>query len=90
MDLQHVLDTIADRIVSRGTRSEAGSLEALAAATSALCPGAAEALVDWEGSEIARLRAFGIAHGALLADLTSLRAEVLPAFDGAPAASVAA
>lgn len=90
MDLEHVLDTIAERIVSQGTRSEAARLETLAAATSALCPGVAEALVDWDGSEIARLRAFGIAHGALLAERASLRAEVLPGRGGVSAASVAA
>jgi hypothetical protein len=47
-------------------------LEALAAAARTLCPGAAAALVDWEGPEIARLRAFGIVHGALLRDLVSV------------------
>ena len=29
-------------------------------------PGAAAALVDWEGSETARLRAFGVLHGVVL------------------------
>lgn len=63
------LDTIAERIAEFGTRSERAALEALAAAARPLCPGAAAALADWEGSEVARLRAFGIVHGALLHDV---------------------
>jgi hypothetical protein len=70
--LHEILDGTAHRIASRGTHSEALVLEALAAAARNLCPGAAAALVDWEGPEIARLRAFGIVHGALLGDLGSV------------------
>lgn len=60
------LDDLAGRIARQGTRDEAVDLTALAAAARPLCPGAAAALIDWEGDEVARLRAFGIVHGALL------------------------
>jgi hypothetical protein len=71
-DLHELLDATAHRIASRGTHGESVVLEALAAAARTLCPGAAAALVDWEGPEVARLRAFGIVHGALLRDLVSV------------------
>ena len=68
-DLMEILDRTAHRIVDDGTRTRSRTLEAMAAATRDLCPGAAAALVDWGGSEIARLRAFGIVHGVVLRDL---------------------
>ncbi len=64
--LDSILRRIAERIVENGTPSEARALQALAAASRDVCPGAAAALVDWSGSEIARLRAFGIVHGVVL------------------------
>ncbi len=36
-----------------------------------LMPGASAALIDWDGSEVARLRSFGLMHGVLLRDLPS-------------------
>lgn len=69
MNLSNILNRTADRIVTDGTAIESRTLEALAAATRDLCPGAAAALVDWNGSEIARLRAFGIVHGVVLGEL---------------------
>ncbi len=68
-ELMDMLDRTADRIVAGGTRTRSRTLRAMEAATRALCPGAAAALVDWNGSEIARLRAFGIVHGVVLRDL---------------------
>jgi hypothetical protein len=70
-ELAEVLDRTAQRVVDEGTPSRSETLEAMAAATRGLCPGAAAALVDWHGSEIARLRAFGIVHGVALRDLSS-------------------
>lgn len=70
VDLSRTLDRVAYDIAERGTVSELWVLDALATAARDLCPGAAAALADWEGSEMARLRAFGIVHGALLRDLT--------------------
>jgi hypothetical protein len=32
-------------------------------------PGAAAALIDWNGSEVARQRAFGVAHGVVMGEL---------------------
>jgi hypothetical protein len=69
MELMEILDRTAHRIVDDGTRTRSRTLEAMAAATQDVCPGAAAALVDWDGSEIARLRAFGIVHGLVLRDL---------------------
>ena len=66
MELEGVLGCIAERIVENGSRTEVRVLEAMSAAAQEVCPGAAAALVDWNGSEIARLRAFGIVHGAVL------------------------
>lgn len=70
MELTEILSRTADRIVVEGTHAEARTLHTMAAAARDLCPGAAAALVDWDGSEIARLRAFGIVHGVLLRDLS--------------------
>ena len=66
MSLDQILETTAQKIALHGTRSESTILWELAVAAAATCPGAAAALVDWNGPEIARLRAFGIVHGALL------------------------
>ena len=71
MELTEVLDRTADRIVSNGTWEEAWTLQAMGAAARDLCPGAAAALIDWDGTEIARLRAFGIVHGVLLRELST-------------------
>ena len=68
-ELAELLDRTAHRVVDDGTPSRSQTLQAMAAATRGLCPGAAAALVDWNGSEIARLRAFGIVHGVALRDL---------------------
>ena len=71
MELTEVLDRTADRIVANGTWEEAWTLHAMEAAARDLCPGAAAALIDWGGAEIARLRAFGIVHGVLLRELST-------------------
>ena len=68
-ELIEILDRTAHRIVDDGTRTRSRTLQLIAVATQDLCPGAAAALVDWDGSEIARLRAFGIVHGVVLRDL---------------------
>jgi hypothetical protein len=71
--LDLLLGDLADRIVELGTRDEAPALEALARAAREASPGSAAALVDWDGSEIARLRAFGIVHGVVLRDLSPVQ-----------------
>jgi hypothetical protein len=84
--LEAILERTAERIIERGTRSEPVTLRAMAAATCHLCPGAAAALVDRAGSEVARLRAFGIVHGVVLRSLSDLersrlRAQLAPSPD---------
>lgn len=69
MELNELLNRTANHIVADGTQFESLALEAMASAARDLNPGAAAALVDWNGSEIARLRAFGIVHGVLLREL---------------------
>ncbi|WP_332644117.1 hypothetical protein [Aeromicrobium sp.] len=68
-ELKKILDRTAHSIVADGTHSKSRVLQAMAAATRDVSPGAAAALIDWESSEIARLRAFGIVHGVVLRDL---------------------
>ena len=65
-ELDGALREVAVRLVERGTRSEVAVLEAIAAVARGTRPGAAAALVDWDGTEVARLRAFGDLHGAVL------------------------
>lgn len=69
MELNELLNRTADHIVADGTQTESLTLQAMASAAGNRNPGAAAALVDWDGSEIARLRAFGIVHGVLLREL---------------------
>lgn len=91
MNLTDILNRTADRIVTDGTPTKSRTLEALAAATRELCPGAAAALVDWNGSEIARLRAFGIVHGVVLADLpVGARTHLMAQLTGVSAHELAA
>ncbi len=77
--LAETLERTAERIVEDGTQSESWILGLMASAAYAVCPGAATALVDWHGSEVARLRAFGIVHGAILRSITPGAQEHLPA-----------
>ena len=67
--LDALLALVAERVAEHGTAAEARVLELVSAAVRRTNPGAAAALVDWNGSEIARLRAFGVAHGVVLDDL---------------------
>ena len=69
MRLETILDGTAERISQSGTRAEAAILCAMSAAVGRLSPGAAAALVDWDGSEVTRLRAFSIVHGVVLREL---------------------
>jgi hypothetical protein len=64
-----LLDGVAERIAECGTESERFALHAMADVTRRLAPGAAGALVDWEGTEVVRLRAYGVLHGVVLRGL---------------------
>lgn len=68
VELTTLLEAAAQRVAEHGTRTEQHLLEAMADRVALTAPGAAAALIDWEGSEISRLRAFGLIHGVLLED----------------------
>jgi hypothetical protein len=68
-ELAGMLDRVAQEIAEHGTAAQCWVLERLSVAALQRSPGAAAALVDWRGSEIARLRAFGVVHGVVLAAL---------------------
>jgi hypothetical protein len=65
-ELASRLDAAAHRIAESGTASERRLIEAMSDVVQATAPGTAAALVDREGSEVARLRAFGLAHSHLV------------------------
>jgi len=60
MELKSFFDHLADAITSRGTVAVRDQLEQLADEVRDSQPGAAAALTDWEGAEIARERAFSV------------------------------
>ena len=61
-----LLNAIAERIAEHGTATERPALQAMHDTARWSAPGAAAALVDWDGPETARLRAFGVLHGVVL------------------------
>ena len=65
-ELDRLLGQVARRIAEEGTAVERDALHAVAGATRWVAPGAAAALVDWWGTETARLRAYGVLHGVVL------------------------
>lgn len=68
-ELAQVLDQAAHRVAELGTGSERRLLEAMSEVAAPSAPGAAAALADRDGSEAARLRAFGVVHSHLLEEL---------------------
>lgn len=68
-ELNDLLTLTAGVIVAEGTQAERRALQLMAAAAQPFAPGAAAALNDWDGPEIARLRAFGIIHGVVTREL---------------------
>lgn len=87
-DLQRVLDGTADRIARHGSLSESWTLGIISAAARSLCPGAAAALVDWDGPEVTRLRAFGIVHRTLARESASVQAGVGASLQAGPLTGV--
>jgi hypothetical protein len=65
-ELAELLDHVATTIAEEGTSAQKPVLELVSAAARLGGPGAAAALVDWDGSETARLRAYGVVHGLVL------------------------
>ena len=68
-ELERLLGELAVRVAEHGTEAEGFALQAVAEASRWTSPGAAAALVDREGAEAARLRAFGVLHGVVLGNL---------------------
>ena len=66
IQLAHLLEAAAHRVAEQGTSSERRLLEAMAEVAAPSAPGAAAALVDVDGTETSRLRAFGVVHSHLL------------------------
>ena len=90
-ELNTFLSLTAERIVAGATTTERRILEIMADTARPIASGAAAALEDWSGSEIARLRAFGIVHGVLIRELgTAEQAELLVRFQLVPAMVLAA
>ena len=86
VELADLLDEAAHRIAEWGTGSERRVLEAMADVAAPTAPGAAAALVDWDGSEASRLRAFGLLHSHLLEALGPRdHARLLDLLDGTDA-----
>lgn len=90
-ELNTILNLAAERIVEYGTVAERPMLHQVAAAAVPFMPGAAAALDDWDGPEVARLRAFGMVHGVLLRALdAAAQARLAAALKPAPAMVLAA
>ena len=68
-ELAQRLDDAAHRIAEQGTSGERRLLAAMAKVAAATAPGAAAALVDPEGSEVSRQRAYGVVHTHLVTSL---------------------
>jgi hypothetical protein len=69
LQLAHALEEAAHRIAEQGTSTERRLLEAMSEVVAVSAPGVAAALVDQGGSEVSRLRAFGLAHTHLVVAL---------------------
>ena len=65
-ELDRLLEALAQRVAEGGTSAEQLTLTNVAEAARPHAPGAAAALVDWDATEVSRLRAFGIVHGVVL------------------------
>ncbi|KRD45269.1 hypothetical protein ASE38_14945 [Cellulomonas sp. Root930] len=66
VELAHVLDQAAHRVAEMGTSAEPRLLEAMSQVAAQSAPGVAAALIDPGGTEISRMRAFGLVHTHLL------------------------
>jgi hypothetical protein len=68
-EVAQLLDVAAHRVSELGTASEHALLQALSDVVAPTAPGAAAALVDERGTEISRLRAFGLVHAHVIEEL---------------------
>ena len=69
VEVAQILEAAAHRVSELGTTSEHTLLQALSIVTAPTAPGAAAALVDDTGTEISRLRAFGLVHAHVIEEL---------------------
>ncbi len=65
MSVEIIHDHLGYRLAEEGTWAHRDELERIAESVRAFAPGAAAALTDWDGAEIARLRAYAVARSAL-------------------------
>ncbi|WP_062388615.1 hypothetical protein [Demequina iriomotensis] len=70
------------RLAEDGTIAHQAELEELAEAVKGFAPGAAAALVDRAGTEIARLRAWAVARSALMGRVADAAADLESATAG--------
>ena len=69
VEVAQILEAAAHRVSELGMTSEHTLLQALSIVTAPTAPGAAAALVDDTGTEISRLRAFGLVHAHVIEEL---------------------
>ena len=69
VEVAQILEAAAHRVSELGVTSEHTLLQALSIVTAPTAPGAAAALVDDTGTEISRLRAFGLVHAHVIEEL---------------------
>jgi hypothetical protein len=69
VELERLLGEVGAHISEAGTASERLTLHEVAEAARWVAPGASAALVDWDGTETARLRAFGVLHGVAVSTM---------------------
>ncbi len=77
IDLSTLLDEAADRVATGRVHDLWPLLEALAAAGGERRPGAAAALVDRDGPDVARMRAFGTIHRTVLGSDPAVRRRLI-------------
>lgn len=91
MNLETRMNEMAHQVVEQGTESAREHLETIAAFITGRAPGAAAALIDWDGAEIVRARAFGRAAGVIINDLEVWEQNALvDELTGAPALALVA
>lgn len=65
MTIEIIHSHLGHRLAVDGTWAHRVELEQLAEVARPFAPGAAEALVDWDGAETARLRAYAVIRNAV-------------------------
>ena len=77
MNLEARMNEMAHQVAEHGTASAREHLETIAAHIAGRAPGAAAALIDWNGVEIMRARAFGRAAGVVVNTLDEWERQAL-------------